>query len=81
MLAGNWSTEYQIPDDPKSIAQTLRCGDRGIRVGRLGFFNPFEDPEFLETTGLVRFGLKRNTPGKVAIVEPDWAGFPPGRAP
>src|SRR5215469_6348126 len=50
---------------------TLRCGDRGIRggdrgirVGRLGFFKPVEDPEFLETTGLIRFGLKRNTPGK-----------------
>ena len=60
---------------------TFRCADRGIRVGRLGLFKPFEDPEFLETTGLVRFGLKRNTTGKVAIVEPDWAGFPPGRAP
>jgi hypothetical protein len=29
-----------------------------------GFFNPFEDPGFLETAGLIRFGLKRNTPGK-----------------
>jgi hypothetical protein len=43
---------------------TFRCADRGIRVGRLGFFKPFEDPEFLEMTGLIRFGLKRNTPGK-----------------
>ena len=43
---------------------TFRCVDRGIRVGRLGFFKPPEDPEFLEATGLIRFGLKRNTPGK-----------------
>jgi hypothetical protein len=37
-----------------------------IHPGRdeLGFPKPFEDPEFLETTGLIRFGLKRNTPGK-----------------
>ena len=51
------------PRRSKSLATqnnsaTLRCGDRGIRVGRLGFFKP------LETTGLIRFGLKRNTPGK-----------------
>src|SRR5215472_11028664 len=57
------------PRRSKSLATqnnsaTLRCADRGIRVGRLGFFKPFEDPEFLETTGLIRFGLKRNTPGK-----------------
>jgi hypothetical protein len=34
----NWSTEIQISGDPKSIAQMLRRGDRGIRVGGLGFF-------------------------------------------
>ena len=43
---------------------TFRCVDRGIRVGRLGFFKPPEDPEFLEATGLIRFGLKRNTLGE-----------------
>src|SRR5215831_10570618 len=48
---------------PAHVA-TLRCGDRGIRVGWLNFFKPFEDPEFLEMTQLIRFGLKRNTPGK-----------------
>ena len=57
------------PRRSKSLATqndsaTLRCGDRGIRVLRLGFFEPFENPEFLETAGLIRFGLNRNTPGK-----------------
>jgi hypothetical protein len=63
MLAGNWSMEIQILATQNNNA-TLRRGDRGIRVDRLGFFKPFEDPEFLETTGLIRSGLKRNTPGK-----------------
>jgi hypothetical protein len=48
----------------QGASTSKHCGDRGIRAGRLGFFEPFEDPEFLETTGLIRFGLKRNTPGK-----------------
>jgi hypothetical protein len=56
MLAGNWSTEIQIPGDPNNSA-TLRCGDRGIRVGRLGFFRPCEDPEFFGNDRLIRFGL------------------------
>src|SRR5215472_17025041 len=43
---------------------TLRCGDRGIRVGQLGFCKPFEDPEFSETAGLMRLGLNRHTHGK-----------------
>jgi hypothetical protein len=68
------------PRRPKINSATLRCGDRGIRVGRLGFFKPFEDPEFLETAGLIRFGLEHNTPGEmVAIVEADGAAFSQGR--
>jgi hypothetical protein len=34
----------------------LRCGDRGIRVGWLGFFKPFED---FELNGRLRLSRSR----------------------
>src|SRR5262249_24352099 len=61
ILAGNWSTEIQIPGDPKQLRDVAV---RRSRYPHRPAFWPFEDPEFLEPTGLIRFGLKRNTPGK-----------------
>jgi len=63
MFAGNWSTEIQAPGDPKQSRNVAVRRSRYLRrPARL--FNPFEDPEFLETTGVIRFGPKRDTPGK-----------------
>src|SRR5215470_3584046 len=61
-----WQLVHGDPNPwrPKTIAQ--RCGALIAASASAGsaFFKPFEDPEFLETTGLIRFGLKRDTPGK-----------------
>jgi len=51
MLAGNWSTEIQIPGGPKINDATFRFGDRGIRVRRLGFFSPLKILSFWKRPG------------------------------